>query len=644
MSPSSNATAEGQWQTQLAAMRAAIADLKLPATSGGGNDAYGSDIDYEDEEPSSGNSGDDVWDFIEDSEEDLWSSDLNEDHIPDEQPVASGYGPQWLNSKCLGFASRKQGLSGEDLQEQIMALLASDSVEEELQSTLTDIIGYDDLDFVIELISHRKEIMAPSPFAAIKDDGIFGKLQTKREREEALRRRDYEHKHAELGPALNRDGPVYPHVYKAHQAGNTLDSRGRKYGLPIGSERKEHERYEEFTVPAGKVGTLGKGRKLVAISDMDGLCKRTFHGYKSLNRMQSLVYPVAYQSAENMLICAPTGAGKTDAAMLTILHAIAHNVTPSPAEEPEATNFTVDLDKFKIVYVAPMKALAAEITQKLGSRLAWLGIKAREFTGDMHLTKKEIVDTQIIVTTPEKWDVVTRKGTGDTELVQKVRLLIIDEVHMLHDDRGSVLESLVARTERQVESTQQLIRIVGLSATLPNYVDVADFLKVNRMAGLFYFDASFRPVPLEQHFIGVKGKAGTKASRDNIDTTAFEKVRDMLQLDHQVMVFVHSRKDTQNTAKMLYEKAIDEMCVGLFDPTGHPLYEAALKDIKSCRGRELRELLPKGIGIHHAGMARSDRNLMEKLFGNGVLKVLCCTATLAWGVNLPAAAVVIKGM
>lgn len=125
-----------------------------------------------------------------------------------------------------------------------------------------------------------------------------------------------------------------------------------------------------------------------------------------------------------------------------------------------------------------MKALAAEITKKFSERLRWLGVQTREFTGDMHLTKKEIMQTQIIVTTPEKWDVVTRKGTGDTELVQKVRLLIIDEVHMLHDDRGAVLESLVARTERQVESTQSLIRIVGLSATLPNYVDVADFLKV----------------------------------------------------------------------------------------------------------------------------------------------------------------------
>jgi len=109
------------------------------------------------------------------------------------------------------------------------------------------------------------------------------------------------------------------------------------------------------------------------------------------------------------------------------------------------------------------------------------------------------------------------------------------------------------------------------------------------------------------------------------------------------MVFVHSRKDTFNTSKMLYEKAIDQMCIDLFDPSTHPRYEAAVKDIKSCKGRELRELLPKGIGIHHAGMARSDRNLMERLFGSGVLKVLCCTATLAWGVNLPAAAVIIKG-
>ena len=56
----------------------------------------------------------------------------------------------------------------------------------------------------------------------------------------------------------------------------------------------------------------------------------------------------------------------------------------------------------------------------------------------------------MMVTTPEKWDVVTRKSTGDVALAQLVKLLIIDEVHLLHDDRGAVIESLVARTLRQV--------------------------------------------------------------------------------------------------------------------------------------------------------------------------------------------------
>ena len=56
----------------------------------------------------------------------------------------------------------------------------------------------------------------------------------------------------------------------------------------------------------------------------------------------------------------------------------------------------------------------------------------------------------MLVTTPEKWDVVTRKSTGDVALAQLVKLLIIDEVHLLHEDRGAVIESLVARTLRQV--------------------------------------------------------------------------------------------------------------------------------------------------------------------------------------------------
>lgn len=86
----------------------------------------------------------------------------------------------------------------------------------------------------------------------------------------------------------------------------------------------------------------------------------------------------------------------------------------------------------------------------------------------MQLTKAEIALTQIIVTTPEKWDVVTRKPTGEGELAsvrclsfwdhvyqllnfQSLKLLIIDEVHLLNEERGAVIETIVARTLRQVQ-------------------------------------------------------------------------------------------------------------------------------------------------------------------------------------------------
>lgn len=65
--------------------------------------------------------------------------------------------------------------------------------------------------------------------------------------------------------------------------------------------------------------------------------------------------------------------------------------------------------------------------------------------------------------------------------------------------------------------------------------------------------------------------------------------------------------------------------------------------VQKSRNKELKELLGYGMGIHHAGMLRSDRNLTEQLFEMGYIRVLCCTATLAWGVNLPAHSVIIKG-
>ena len=69
--------------------------------------------------------------------------------------------------------------------------------------------------------------------------------------------------------------------------------------------------------------------------------------------------------------------------------------------------------------------------------------------------------------TPEKWDIITRKG-GERTYTQLVRLVIFDEIHLLHDERGPVLETLVARTIRNIETTQEEVRLLGLSGENEN--------------------------------------------------------------------------------------------------------------------------------------------------------------------------------
>ena len=99
-----------------------------------------------------------------------------------------------------------------------------------------------------------------------------------------------------------------------------------------------------------------------------------------------------------------------------------------------------------------MKALVTEVVGNFSQRLESYGIKVRELTGDSHLSKQQIEESHIIVTTPEKWDIITRKA-DDKALVDLVKLVIIDEVHLLHDSRGPVLEAIIARTMRRIEDS-----------------------------------------------------------------------------------------------------------------------------------------------------------------------------------------------
>lgn len=318
--------------------------------------------------------------------------------------------------------------------------------------------------------------------------------------------------------------------------------------------------------------------------------------------------------------------------MLTILNEL------SKYRDEETGTF--DLDSFKIVYIAPMKALVQEMVGNFSSRLAVYGIKVGELTGDSQMTKQQISETQIIVTTPEKWDVITRKST-DTSYTNLVRLIIIDEIHLLHDERGPVLESVIARTIRRMEQTNEYVRLVGLSATLPNYQDVATFLRVDTTKGLFYFDASYRPCALQQQFIGVTEKKAIKRYQV-MNEVCYEKVLDQAG-KNQTLVFVHSRKETAKTAKFIRDMAIEKETITQFVKPEGATREILLEESNNVKDPNLKDLLQFGFGIHHAGMSREDRGLVEELFGDGHIQVLVCTATLAWGVNLPAHTVIIKG-
>ncbi|KAJ8698174.1 putative steryl acetyl hydrolase mug81 [Pleurotus ostreatus] len=543
-----------------------------------------------------------------------------------------------------------------DLVHPLLSVLSSSHTNDQIYGELVDLLGFDQIDLASSVLNQRRVVVkelvqlgesGDKPAASTsKPDTPSSKPDSDLSSQAARKRLERQLKENASRPLTTGVRPptpeILPHVYTSSGSqGNILSQSGNKFLLPLGTTRDQNETYEEVIIPPAKPVPPKTAERLIPVPELDPLARGCFPGYSNLNRIQSIVYPTAYGTNENMLICAPTGAGKTDVAMLTILRVLDQHRSKSNPQAPIAS--TINRNEFKIIYVAPMKALASEIVRKFSKRLRWLSVSVRELTGDMQMTKAEIAETQIIVTTPEKWDVVTRKPTGEGEIASALKLLIIDEVHLLNEERGAVIETIVARTLRQVESSQSVIRILGLSATLPNYVDVAEFLSVSPKKGLFYFDSSFRPVPLEQHFLGIRGKPGSALSKKNLDHVTYEKVSELVAQGHQVMVFVHARKETVKAALNLRENAMLEGTLDGFSCETHPQWSLFRRDIGESRNKEMKQLFDSGFGIHHAGMLRTDRNMMERMFEARAIKVLCCTATLAWGVNLPAHAVVIKG-
>eukprot|EP00927_Polykrikos_kofoidii_P084346 TRINITY_DN8859_c2_g1_i1.p1 TRINITY_DN8859_c2_g1~~TRINITY_DN8859_c2_g1_i1.p1 ORF type:complete len:2277 (+),score=381.93 TRINITY_DN8859_c2_g1_i1:118-6948(+) len=431
--------------------------------------------------------------------------------------------------------------------------------------------------------------------------------------------------------------PQASEATRANVRQSPLVGMGMKSALPEGATRKMLKGYERVDIPPTPTFDPEKSDvKLVEIKDLPQWAQIGFKGTQKLNTIQSVVFNAAFGRSQNLLICAPTGAGKTNIAVLCILRLISQHMDAAGG---------VGRD-FKVIYMAPMKALVAEIAEKFQQRLGPLGVNVAELTGEMSLTKKEMEEVHVIVTVPEKWDVMTRNastggGVSDDSISRMVQLIIIDEIHLLNDDRGAIIETVVARTFRYQETSGQSVRLVALSATLPNYADVANFLRVEG-ENLFYFDSSYRPIPLEAAFLGVTETNQVKRNAKYLEV-AYELVIEQARIGQQCMVFVHARNDCYKTSAAMIQLASENTDSGYFDTRSHAEYGNFFTQAQKSRNRQVLMAFEGGFGIHHAGMLRSDRQLTERMFHAGVIRVLCCTSTLAWGVNLPARTVIIKG-
>lgn len=215
---------------------------------------------------------------------------------------------------------------------------------------------------------------------------------------------------------------------------------------------------------------------------------RSIFGFELFNAVQSKCYSAAFETDDNVVLSAPTGSGKTVIMELAICRLLS----------------TIKNEDFKVVYQAPTKSLCNERYRDWTAKFRTLNLQCAELTGDVEFAQLKAVQTaHVIITTPEKWDSVTRKWRDNARLMQMIKLFLVDEVHILNESRGATLEAVVSR----MKFAGSGVRFVALSATVPNSEDIAIWLGRNPTtqhlpAYREVFGEAFRPVTLEKHVIG----------------------------------------------------------------------------------------------------------------------------------------------
>jgi len=323
---------------------------------------------------------------------------------------------------------------------------------------------------------------------------------------------------------------------------------------------------------------------------------------------------------KSILVSAPTASGKTLIAMLAMLSYISKN-------------------KGKVIYLSPLRALAAEkFTEfkKLEKVAIGNKVKVAISTGDFENIEKNLEKSNVLILTNEKMDSIIRHGA---EWVDDIGLVISDEVHLIGDEnRGPTLEMILTQL-KLLESKPQ---IVGLSATITNSDEIADWLECKLVKN------DWRPVPLSEGVCDegqvTMGDGKTFEVERSLRGTPIDLGVQSVQQGGQSLVFA----ETRTRSKSLATKAADAISQILEKKEITQLEKTSKKLLSENEHTEIVKtlalLVKKGVAFHHAGLNQKCRETIEVAFRNGAIKLLSSTPTLAAGVNLPARRVVISNI
>lgn len=273
-------------------------------------------------------------------------------------------------------------------------------------------------------------------------------------------------------------------MYNSGRAG--LDTG--KFGPTAASDPASKAEAKPQSANRGHAPPMVQGIRLISLNELSDRFRSIFP-FPLFNAIQSKCYRSVFLSNDNLVVSAPTGSGKTAILEMSICRLIS-----GPG-----------FDQYKIIYMAPTKSLCSERHRDWNTKFALLDLKCAELTGDTSQAQlRDVQHANIIITTPEKWDSMTRKWKDHAKLMQLVKIFLIDEVHILKDARGATLEAVVSR----MKSVGSNVRFLALSATVPNSSDIATWLgkdpnNQHLPAHEERFGEEFRPVKLRKFVYGL---------------------------------------------------------------------------------------------------------------------------------------------